>query len=305
MTRVVGHTGAVASPLQSLSGAGEAAKGAASLASGSVFTQGAMVKNLQSFRDIPNQISGFSITTSDITGFDIAPHPSGGFYVMFLQGQGLHMAHITDLADFSNPANRILQSRSHGTGGFIRLNADGTKVFISSSSGTTFPNSGGIFTMSTPFDLSTLTYHSQGYDSSRGSLSPDGKYYVALDNDELRVRLYTPPVPWDLSNTGGLRWLGTGFDMDDGTGYARVDFITNDVFMICGGWASGPWPLASLERKVYPTFRIVKSGYSYSLEFEGMFAPRMVSGNHDDQGPRFVEGFGMFMPHQSGLMQFN
>ena len=47
MTRVVGHTGAVASPLQSLSGAGEAAKGGMSLASGSVFTQGAMVKNLQ------------------------------------------------------------------------------------------------------------------------------------------------------------------------------------------------------------------------------------------------------------------
>lgn len=297
MTRVVGHTGAVASPLQSLSGAGEAAKGGVSLASGSVFTQGAMVKNLQSFRDIPNQISGNEISTTDISGFDMVPHPSGGFYVMFKQGTGLYMAHLVDLSDFSNPANRMLQSIVHsaGSGAFIRLYPDGSKVSIG----------GVVYTMSTPFDLSTLVQHSQGAYSSRGSLSPDGKYYVTLDGDEQRVRLYTPPVPWDLSNTGGLRWFDTGFDLDAGTGYSGADFITNDVFMICGGWVAGPWPLSSLERKVYPTFRIVNSGYSYSLEFEGMFAPRMVSGNHDDQGPRFVEGFGMFMPHQSGLMQFN
>lgn len=291
MTRVVGHTGAVASPLQSLSGAGVVGRTDGS--GPSVFDGGGLLVGIHSLYSVANRPAGFS-ATKDISGFDFAPHPLGGYYLFVLQGTGLFLLRMVDLTNFANPANTFLQSTVIGSDGFLRVTADGTKLFCSSST------SPGIYTMSTPFDLTTLTFHSAGIYADRGSLSPDGTYYAALHNDDQQVLLYTPPTPWDLTNSGGLRYVATGFDFDNGSHTRRIDFISDDTFMVCHAPASGPLTIGG-----YPTFQIIKSGFSYSLEFKGMFAPIEVTGAFLDQGPRFVEGFGMFLPSMLNLYQFN
>ncbi|WP_282094309.1 hypothetical protein [Epibacterium ulvae] len=192
MTRVVGHTRGLSSPLLSLSGAGQtcgASRGVVSYA-GSGFVRRLVV---------PRHVPG-SPNTGDISGICTVLNADGSGKLITCEddtGGIIVVYDIQNWDDFADPANTVLSSAPLSRGGYVQASHDGRHLALFGSQDIK------IYQLSAPWDLTTaaLVYD---LDVQFGCVAPDGSFAlevetVGFDPYVTTLSKWNASSPWDFS----------------------------------------------------------------------------------------------------------
>ncbi|ATG35896.1 hypothetical protein PhaeoP23_01754 [Phaeobacter piscinae] len=194
MRRVVGHDGALSSPLLSLGGAGQAGGG---FGAAGIAGMGFLKRTIRP-RDVPGSpttgyIPGiFTVLNSDGTGKLITTsETSGGNIVIY---------DIQNWDDFSDPVNSVISYAPISPGGGVRISLadDGQHMVLNLSSHCR------IYNLPTPWDLTTAVQIPL-INLSHSCVAPDGSFMLRILTDGSNPYVTTlhkwdATAPWDFSD---------------------------------------------------------------------------------------------------------
>lgn len=199
----------------------------------------------------------FKYTPTSDTTFTFSNAPASGSVAGFaLEITGANAAATYDIANASYDNDEVQVSTLHtsaGQGGTIRgsfFKPDGTKYFLTESDQDEISE----FSLSTPWDLSTLAYVQTASISGNYELGirfkPDGTELYTMDFSQTKARQYSLSTAWDISTLGtptekAVNSGSTPMDLEfkpDGTKMYVVNYSSNKI----EEWAlSAAWDIST------------------------------------------------------------